>query len=322
MIHKRSKLQGVSCLVTGGAGFIGSHVAEHLVQAGARVRILDNLSSGQEQNLTSIRNKVEFTRGDIRDEELLKRLLLGVEVVFHLAAIPSVVFSIEHPVESFSVNFHGTVQLAYASVRAGVRRLIFSSSCAVYGLHASGAIAENQCPQPSSPYATAKLACEHMLLNFYHLYGLETVSLRYFNVFGPRQNPTSPYGAVIPKFIHALLHSVPPVIYGDGYQTRDFVPVEQVAWTNLQSVFIPPGTIVNVGRGCPMNLWELLHMLQDIVGVHIRPQMAPARQGEVRESQADPTHYHAMFGQYLGPEIVEALAQTVTWYRENFVRLH
>lgn len=309
-------------MVTGGAGFIGSHVAEQLVQAGARVRILDNLSSGKEQNLAFIRNDVEFTHGDIRNEELLMRLLSGVEVVFHLAAIPSIIFSIKHPVESLFVNFHGTVQLASAAVRAGVRRLIFSSSCAVYGQNASGAITENYFPQPSSPYATAKLACEHILLNFYHLYGLETVSLRYFNVFGPRQDPTSPYGAVIPKFIYALLQGFPPVIYGDGYQTRDFVSVEQVAWTNLQSVCIPSGTIVNVGRGCSMNLWELLRILQDIVGVHTNPQIAPARPGEVRESQSDPTYYHAMFGPYPGPEMVEALAQTVTWYRENFCRLH
>lgn len=321
-MRESPNFNGVSCLVTGGAGFIGSHVAQRLVQAGARVRILDDLSSGREENLAAIRRDVEFTHGDIRDGEKLAKLLPGVEVVFHLAAIPSVIFSIEHPAESLSVNFHGTAQLAQAACRAGVRRLIFSSSCAIYGLHAAGALTEDRLPEPASPYATAKLACEHLLRNFHELYGLETVCLRYFNVFGPRQDPASPYGAVIPKFIHALLSGEPPVIYGDGRQTRDFIPVDQVAWTNLQATAAPAGTVVNVGRGRSMDLWELLDHLREASGLQIGPRLAPARTGEVRDSLADTQHYREIFGEYPGPGVVDALALTVAWYRENLSRLH
>ncbi len=322
MPHDLPALSGISCLVTGGAGFIGSHVAESLVRLGARVRILDDLSSGREENLAAIRSDVEFARGDVRDESLLKRLLSGVEVVFHLAAIPSVIFSIEHPVESLSVNFHGTALLAHAAARAGVRRLVFSSSCAVYGLHASGALSEDRLPDPASPYATAKLAGEHILRNFQDLHGIETVCLRYFNVFGPRQDPASPYGAVIPKFIHALLSGEPPVIFGDGHQTRDFVPVDQVAWTNLQAAFCPPGLVVNVGRGRSMDLWELLGHLHRATGVALEPRLAPARSGEVRDSLADTARYRETFGEYPGDGVAETLARTVAWHRENLARPH
>jgi UDP-glucose 4-epimerase len=306
--------QGVSCLVTGGAGFIGSHVAARLVAAGAKVTILDDLSSGHEHNLLELRPHAEFVCGDIRDAAMLDRLLPGVELVFHLAALPSVVYSVEHPVESLSVNWQGTLALAEAARRHGARRLIFSSSCAVYGPRASGALSEDRRPDPASPYATAKIGAEYLLSNFHTLYGFETVCLRYFNVFGPRQDPDSPYGAVIPLFVKALLDRRQPVIFGDGNQTRDFVPVEQVAWTNLQAAACPPGTIVNVGNGRQTNLWEILRVLGDALGVVPEPRLEPERAGDIRESLADITRNRAVFGTFDGPDLPEMLARTALWF--------
>ncbi len=313
-----SSFQGVSCLVTGGAGFIGSHVAGELVSRGARVTILDDLSSGHEHNIVELQPHAKFVAGDIRDTALLDRLMPGVELVFHLAALPSVVFSVEHPVESLSVNWQGTLNLADAARRHGARRMIFSSSCAVYGPRASGALAEDRRPDPASPYATAKLGAEHLLSNFHSLYGLETVCLRYFNVFGPRQDPESPYGAVIPLFVKALLSGRTPVFFGDGYQTRDFVPVEQVAWTNLQAASCTPGLIVNVGNGRQTNLWEILRVLGDALGVSVEPRLEAERPGDIRESLADTTRNREVFGAFDGPDLPGALAKTALWFAARY----
>ncbi len=307
-------LQGVPCLVTGGAGFIGSHVAGSLVEAGANVTILDDLSSGHEHNLEGLLPHARFVVGDLRDEALLERLMPGVELVFHLGALPSVVYSVEHPVESLSVNFQGTATLAEAARRNGARRIVFSSSCAVYGPRASGALGEDRLPDPASPYATAKLASEHLLLNFQHLYGLEAVCLRYFNVFGPRQDPDSPYGAVIPLFVKALLERRRPVIFGDGRQTRDFVPVEQVAWTNLRAAFCAPGQVVNVGNGRQTDLWEILRALSEALDVHLEPELQPERPGDIRESLCDPTRNRGVFGEFDGPDLPEALSRCALWF--------
>ncbi len=307
-------LHDVACLVTGGAGFIGSHVAEALVKAGARVRVLDDLSSGRTENLAHLSGHLEFIQGDIRDLSLVERTLQGVELVFHLAALPSVVFSVEHPVESFSVNWQGTLNLAQLAVQQGVRRIIFSSSCAVYGPKASGALAEDRLPQPASPYATAKMAVEYLLANYRELYGLETVCLRYFNIFGPRQDPDSPYGAVIPLFIKALSTGCRPVIYGDGQQTRDFVTVEQVAWTNLRSAFVPSGTVVNVGTGRQTSVRDILDSLCRVMDSCIEPRMEPERSGDIRHSLADPSHNLAVFGEFDGPDLDTALARTAAWF--------
>ena len=310
--------QGVSCLVTGGAGFIGSHVAAELVSRGAKVTLLDDLSSGHEHNIAGLQPHAQFVRGDIRDTSLLDRLLPGVELVFHLAALPSVVYSVEHPVESLSVNWQGTLTLAEAARRHGVRRLIFSSSCAVYGPRAAGALSEDRRPDPASPYATAKIGAEYLLSNFQELYGFETVCLRYFNVFGPRQDPDSPYGAVIPLFVKALLAGRTPVIYGDGNQTRDFVPVEQVAWTNLRAASCAPGTVVNVGNGRQTNLWEILRVLSEALDLPATPRLEPARPGDIRESLADVTRNRELFGVFDGPELPEALARTARWFAGRF----
>jgi UDP-glucose 4-epimerase len=307
-------LQGVPCLVTGGAGFIGSHVCERLVAAGARVTILDDLSSGHEHNLEGILPHARFVVGDLRDEALLERLMPGVELVFHLAALPSVVYSVEHPVNSLSVNFLGTTTLAEVARRNGVRRIVFSSSCAVYGPDASGALAEDRLPAPASPYATGKLASEHLLLNFWRLHGLEAVCLRYFNVFGPRQDPDSPYGAVIPLFVKALLARRRPIIFGDGRQTRDFVPVEQVAWTNLRAAFCAPGQVINVGNGRQTDLWEILRALCDALDVLLEPELQPERPGDIRESLADTRRNLEVFGPFDGPDLSEALARCALWF--------
>lgn len=308
------QLQGVPCLVTGGAGFIGSHVARRLIEAGAQVTILDDLSSGHEHNLEGLLPHARFVVGDLRDEALLERLMPGVELVFHLGALPSVVYSVEHPIESLSVNFQGTAILAEVARRNGARRIVFSSSCAVYGPRASGALAEDRLPDPASPYATAKLASEYLLLNFQHLFGLEAVCLRYFNVFGPRQDPDSPYGAVIPLFVKALLERRRPVIFGDGRQTRDFVPVEQVAWTNLQAATCAPGQVVNVGNGRQTDLWEILSALSGALDVRLEPELQPERPGDIRESLCDPARNREVFGGFDGPDLPEALARTALWF--------
>jgi UDP-glucose 4-epimerase len=275
-------------LVTGGAGFIGSHLVDALVAEGHDVRVLDNLATGNPDNLR-YSPKVEFIRGDIRDLDTMQRSAEGVSVIFHQAALPSVPRSIADPVACHDVNATGTFNVLLAARDAGVRRVVFASSSSVYGNTPELPKRESMPTRPLSPYAAAKLLGEHYARLFHQLYGLETVGLRYFNVFGPRQNPNSEYAAAIPKFIRLILSGGQPAVYGDGEQTRDFTPVQNVVDANLGAAFSPlaPGKVYNVGCGGRISLNTLLSLIGEVAGRQVRPEYLPAKAGDVRDSLAD-----------------------------------
>jgi UDP-glucose 4-epimerase len=275
-------------LVTGGAGFIGSHLVDALVAEGHDVRVLDNLATGSADNLR-YSPKVEFVHGDIRDQQSVEKAARGVSVIFHQAALPSVPRSIADPLSCHEVNATGTFNVLLAARDAGVRRVVFASSSSVYGNTPELPKRESMPTKPLSPYAAAKLLGEHYARLFHQLYGLETVGLRYFNVFGPRQNPNSEYAAAIPKFIRLILSGGQPTVYGDGEQTRDFTPVQNVVDANLGAAFSPlaPGKVYNVGCGSRISLNRLLAIVGEITGREVRPEHLPAKAGDVRDSLAD-----------------------------------
>ena len=280
-----------TALVTGGAGFIGSHVAAQLLTRGWRVRILDNFGGGRWSNIQTLPSAVEIGMGDIRHLSDCRRACEDVDTVFHLAALASVTGSIADPLESHDVNINGTLNMLLAARDAGARRFVFSSSASVYGDAQTVPTDEAQPLQPQSPYASHKACGEFYAQNFWDLYGLETVVLRYFNVFGPHQNLNSGYAAVIPSFVQATLKGCQPVIYGDGQQTRDFVFVEDVARANVLAALAPnvAGRVFNVAGGQAISLLALLESLEQCTGQPLPPRMEPGRPGEVRHSRADVT---------------------------------
>jgi UDP-glucose 4-epimerase len=275
-------------LVTGGCGFIGSHLVDALLARGHEVRVVDNLATGNRENL-SPRGPVRLFEGDIRDPELLRRAMDGVDVVFHQAALPSVPRSIADPISCHDVNATGTFQVLMAARDTGVRRVVFASSSSVYGDTAELPKREGMTPRPLSPYALAKLTGEHYCRLFHELYGLEAVALRYFNVFGPRQDPNSAYAAAIPKFIRLITAGERPVVYGDGEQTRDFTAVGNVVAANLGAATsaAAPGRVYNVGCGSRVSLNELLRKIGRVTGCEVVPEYRPAKAGDVRDSLAD-----------------------------------
>ncbi len=305
-------------LVTGGAGFIGSHIVHRLVAEGARVRVLDWLTTGRRENLAGVMDQIEFQTGDVADLETTCRATSGVEYILHLAALVSVPESIEHPARNFAVNLLGTHNLLLAAREAGVRRFVFSSSCAVYG-DQSPPHHEGLPPRSLSPYAAAKFGGEQLCRSFACAYQLPTVCLRYFNVFGPRQNPDSGYAAAIPRFVTALLKGQPPVIYGDGRQSRDFVYVADVVEANLRACQAEAavGESLNVGSGRETNLLELLDILGDLTGQAVRPTFAPARNGDIPRSFGDMTRSAAKLDYRPAVGLVEGLRETVLWYQER-----
>lgn len=277
-------------LITGGCGFIGSHIAEALAREGAEVRIYDDLSSGYERNIADFRDKVELVIGDVRDPEALRRAMKGVTHVFHEAALVSVFESVEKPRDNHDINMTGTLNVLVAAREAGVKRLVAASSAAVYGNDPALPKREDMLPQPESPYALAKMAKEYYLRVFSRLYGMETVSLRYFNVYGPRQDPGSMYSGVISRFAEVLRGKGDPVIFGDGGQTRDFVFVDDVVQANLLAMRAPGsinGSVFNVGTGRQTSLLDLLDALRDITGREFRIQFKDERAGDIRHSVAD-----------------------------------
>lgn len=276
-------------LVTGGAGFIGSHIAATLLEAGARVRILDNFSSGRRKNLAALSGQVEVIEGDLRDPAVVRTAMQGVTMVFHEAAAASVPQSMKDPATTLEVNVTGTHQVLLAARDAGVRRVVFASSCAVYGNPEILPVREDMLPAPLSPYAAHKLIGEDLCRVFTHAYGLETVALRYFNVYGPRQDPASDYAAVIPRFLAALLHGEAPMVYGDGEQTRDFIYVEDIVRANLLAATSPDaaGGIFNIGSGQRVSLNGLLRLINGLLGTSsIVPHREPERAGDVHDSLA------------------------------------
>ena len=306
-------------LVTGGAGFIGSHISERLVREGHSVRILDDLSSGKEENLTSFRGDVELIKGDIRDADVVKRAASGVEIVFHEAALGSVPRSVADPLTTHEVNITGTLNVFLAARDAGVRRVVYASSSSVYGETPVLPKSEDMIPQPLSPYALSKLAGEHYSSVFKQVYGFEIVSLRYFNIFGPRQDPESQYAAVSPRFITALLNGTPPVVYGDGLQSRDFTYVDNVVNANLLASEAEGigAQAFNVACGGRYTLLDLLARLKAILASGIEPIHEPARSGDIRDSQASIEAAEHGFGYRVSVDFDEGVRRTVDWYRRQ-----
>lgn len=275
-------------LVTGGAGFIGSHLVDALVERGAEVRVIDDFFTGLRENVNPA---VDLYEGTVADEELVRRAVGGCEVVFHQAAHKAVPRSVEHPLPTDLANTHGTLTVLEAAKDAGVRRVVYASSSSVYGGAATVPTPEDAPTVPRSPYAVSKLAGEHYCRVFTELYGLETVTLRYFNVYGPRQRPDGAYAAVIPLFVRALLDGSRPVVHGDGGQARDFTYVDDVVEANLRAAAAPgdrcAGKVYNVARGVETSVLDLLATVAHVIGVEADPEFAPPRAGDVRRSRGD-----------------------------------
>ncbi len=303
-------------LVTGGAGFIGGHLVDALLARGATVRVLDNFSTGRRENLAHNRARIELIEDDVRDPATCARAIRDVDVVFHQAALPSVARSVEEPVPSDEVNVGGTVKLLDACRRAGVGRFVFAASSSAYGDTEVLPKVETMIPQPLSPYAVSKLTGEYYVRVFAQLYGMKTCALRYFNVFGPRQDPNSHYAAVVPKFCTALLDGRSPTIFGDGGQTRDFTFIENVLEANLLAATRDvSGQVVNVACGERISLLELVAILNELAGTSIAPTHAPGRAGDVRHSLADIRAAHALLGYAPRVTVREGLQRTLDFYR-------
>jgi UDP-N-acetylglucosamine/UDP-N-acetyl-alpha-D-glucosaminouronate 4-epimerase len=303
-------------LVTGGAGFIGSHLAEELVRRGHRVRVADSLVTGKRSNLDHIPG-VEFIEGDLADLDFARRAADGCEYVLHQAAIPSVPRSVKDPIASNRANVDGTLNMLVAARDAGAKRLVFAASSSAYGDTQTLPKHEGMPTGPLSPYALQKVIGEQYLQMFTRLYGLETVSIRYFNVFGPRQDPSSPYSGVISVFATALLDHRPPTIYGDGEQTRDFTYVANVVDGVLRACEAgnAGGQIINVATGGRISLNRLFYAMRDLVGGTLEPVYADPRMGDVRDSQADIQKAKALLGYEPIVSFEDGLAQTIAWYR-------
>ncbi|BAF59276.1 MAG: SDR family oxidoreductase [Pelotomaculum sp.] len=309
-----------TCLVTGGAGFIGSNLAIALVEQGHRVRVLDNFATGSIENLRPVFKEIELYRGDLRNLDDVRRTAGGAEVVYHLAALPSVPRSVADPLTANEVNITGTLNVFLAARDAGVRRVVYASSSSVYGNSEDLPKLETMPPRPMSPYAVTKLAGENYGRVFYELYGLETVGLRYFNVFGPRQDPRSEYAAVIPRFIDALLKGRPPVIYGDGRQSRDFTYVDDVVRASILSSEAAgaAGEVFNIAAGHRISLNELLAVLTEITGINGDAVYAGARPGDVKHSAACIEKASAILGYVPLTAFKDGLRMTVEWFaRKN-----
>jgi nucleoside-diphosphate-sugar epimerase len=308
-------------LVTGGAGFIGSHMVERLLSRGDRVRIADDFSSGRRENVPS-HPQVELVEGDLADPDVAQRAVAGCDYVIHLAAIPSVPRSVKDPVRSHRANVDGTLNVLLAARDAKVRRLVFAGSSSVYGDAAVLPKREDMRPSPLSPYALQKLIGEQYCQLFTRLYGLETVTTRFFNVFGPRQQPGSPYSGVISLFIDALASGKGPLVHGDGRQTRDFTYVGDVVTGVLRCCEAPniAGDVINVAAGGRISLLDLIRTLQEILNQRAAPTFGPTREGDVRDSQADieKARRHLDFAPATSFE--DGLRQTVAWYQSQHAR--
>jgi UDP-glucose 4-epimerase len=302
-----------AAFVTGGAGFIGSHLVDRLLSEGWQVRLLDDFSSGRESNIAHLNGKVELLRGDLRDRSLIENALVGVDVVFHQGAVPSVPRSVAEPERTHDVNVNGTLGLLEVARSAGVRRLVFASSSSAYGDTPELPKVETMPPCPLSPYALQKYTGERYCQLYHRLYGFETVALRYFNVYGPRQNPESEYAAVIPRFASACLANQAPVVFGDGEQTRDFTFVADAVSANLLAAEAPgaPGEVINVAGGRRVSLNQLLEKIREITGAKILPRHEAARPGDVRDSLASLARARELLGYEPQVDLRTGLTTTV-----------
>ena len=302
-------------LVTGGAGFIGSNLVRRLLADGHTVRVIDNLSTGHRTNLDGA--DVEFVEASITDLDAMRNAARGAEVVYHQAALPSVPRSVEYPLLSNEVNVIGTLTTLVASRDEGVRRVVYAGSSSAYGNTPTRSKHEDLAPNPLSPYAVAKLTGEYYCRAFTHTYGLSTVTLRYFNVFGPYQDPTSGYAAVVPAFTTALLRDQSPTIHGDGEQTRDFTFIDDVVEANVLAAAADDqasGEVINIAGGRRISINALFRLIQDATGVEREPSYGPARPGDVRNSLADITKARDLLGYEPRVDHTEALQRTVRWY--------
>ncbi|MGZ8440485.1 MAG: SDR family oxidoreductase [Candidatus Deferrimicrobiaceae bacterium] len=311
-------------LVTGGAGFIGSNLASSLLAKGRRVRILDNFLTGKKENLAGLAERYgeafELVDGDLRDLEVTRRAVGGVEYVLHQGALPSVPRSVADPVLTNEINVGGTLNLLVAARDAGVRRVVFAASSSAYGDTPELPKRESMTPNPKSPYAAQKLAGEQYMRIFHEVYGLETVSLRYFNVFGPNQDPASMYAAVVPRFITSVLSGTPPTIYGDGLQTRDFTYIDNVVQANLRACEAPKdacGRVVNIACGERISLLDILEIVYKQAGRRVAPKFEPSRPGDVRDSLADISLAKDLLGYEPQVGFPEGLSRTFDFFSKR-----
>jgi len=306
-------------LITGIGGFIGSSLARALLAQGERVRGVDNFSTGKRENLTEIAGRIELHEADILDLDAMHKACAGVDYIFHEAAIPSVPKSVLDPLGSNQANIDGTVNLLLAARDAKVKRVVYAASSAAYGDTPTLPKHEAMNPDPISPYAVGKLASEHYMTSFYRCYGLETVSLRYFNIFGPRQDPSSPYSGVLAKFITSMLHGEQPAIFGDGEQSRDFTYIDNAVEANLLACKAPAagvaGQVFNVATGRRVTLNETFRLLQELTSYSGSPKYGRVREGDIKDSLADISKAEAGFGYKPIVDFEDGLRRTVEWYR-------
>jgi nucleoside-diphosphate-sugar epimerase len=309
------------CLVTGGAGFIGSSLARALLARGDQVRVIDNFSSGKRENLADIVDRIELIEGDILDDRALARAVEGAEIVFHEAAIPSVPKSMAEPIENHAANATGTLRVLEEARRARIRRLVYAASSAAYGDDPVLPKVETMAPAPISPYGGSKLAGEQYAQIYAHAYGLETVCLRYFNVFGPRQDPASEYAAVIPKFITAVRDGKQPRIFGDGSQSRDFCYIDNVIEANFKAASVEAraasGGVFNIACGQATDLNRVVALIGDFLGRKVDPIYEDERAGDIKHSWADIAAARARLGYTAGVSFAEGLGRTIDWYKSQ-----
>ena len=310
-------------LVTGGAGFIGSNTVDELVRRGHSVVVLDDLSAGKEENLAEVRNKITFIKGNITDIEVIRKAIFEADYVIHLAARTSVPYSMKDPIETNRINIDGTLNVLVAARDARVKRIVFAASSSAYGETPTLPKTESMQPMPISPYGVTKYVGELYAQTFGRCFGLENVCLRYFNIFGPRQDPTSPYSGVLAKFCSAFLEEAEPVIYGDGTQSRDFTYVENAVQANLLACEAPSasGKVFNVGTGGRVNLNEIVAALGTISGKRLKPRYDPPRDGDIRDSQADISLARAILGYEPTVGLEEGLRRTFEWYRAGQAKI-
>lgn len=308
-------------LVTGGAGFIGCNLVRSLLARGQDVVVLDNFATGKDANLAEIRDRIRIVRGDIRDPAAVQDAAAGCAAIFHLAALGSVQRSVEDPATSHDVNVNGTLRVLEAARKLGVKRIVFAASSSAYGNQKDSPKHERMIVNPISPYAASKIACESYLAAYAAVYGLETLCLRYFNVFGPHQDPAGAYAAVIPAFVASILHGQRPVVYGDGEQTRDFCFVENVCEANWLAANAPAavctGQPLNIACHRRTSLNQILRQLEKLLGRKVDADYRPERPGDVRDSEADVSRAEAVIGYKPKVYFEEGLARAIDWYKTN-----
>lgn len=306
-------------LVTGGAGFIGSNIVEELVRTGHRVRVIDNFITGKRENLAPFLNDIELIEGDIRSLEAARKAAKGMDFILHQAALRSVPKSVDNPVMTNDININGTLNVLIAAKDAGVKRVIYASSSSVYGECSRFPEKEDFLPAPISPYAVSKLTGEHYGYTFTKTFGLEVVSLRYFNVFGPRQNPESKYSAVIPAFISRMIGGKPPIVAGSGRQSRDFTYVENVVFANLAAAKAPGagGEVFNVACGETYSVLDIIKYLDKFLGTRTKPEFVEARRGDVKKTMADISKIKRLLKVVPKVGFEEGLKRTLEWFRAS-----